>query len=117
MKSSALHELHDVSILFDSVELAESVWRQVAQTDATSTVFGASLGSLHPAPMPRDILDTRLVEPSFTMGAAYISLKLGVMDQFEIRRMLRTSTALGIPSKPGVFGRLKKLFRRDDRHD
>jgi hypothetical protein len=92
MKSSPLHELYDVSILFDAVAPARSAWTQVARTDATECTVSEGtlhgLGWFHAEQMPRDILDTRLVEPSFTTGAAYVSLKLGVMDQFEIRRML-----------------------------
>lgn len=92
MESSPLHELYDVSILFDSVDAARTAWTQVAQTKATECTIseGAlhALGWFHGEQMPHDTLDTRLVEPSFTTGSAYISLKLGVMNQFEIRHML-----------------------------
>lgn len=102
-----LHERYDVSILFETVETARLAWTQVAATHASEGTIseGAmhALGWLRDEPMPRELLDTRLVEASFTTGAAYIALKLGVMDQLEVRRML-TNPDTGESPYPDPWG-------------
>jgi len=91
---TALHELHDVSVLFGTVGEARAAWLRVFRTEAPSCslqVPGLSgLAMRVEQPMPAGELDLRLAGEAFALGEAYIGLKLGLVSQYELRRTVRT---------------------------
>jgi hypothetical protein len=88
---NALHELFDVSVLFDSSERAQSAWAQVFKTTEPSTVLSFpnlnGLASLNAKPLPSKIVDLRLVGEDFDLGRAFIGLNLGLLPQLHLREM------------------------------
>ena len=62
----ALHELHDVSVLFPTPEAAREAWLKVFKTEAATCVLAApglnGLAMHVETPMPREALDLRLVD-------------------------------------------------------
>jgi len=93
MSIDALHELHDVSVLFPTVEAAQVAWMTVFKTEGQTTVLAApglnGLVMRVEVSMSRESLDLRLVEPDetkpFDTGKAYIGMRLGLAMQFELR--------------------------------
>lgn len=107
---SALHQLHDVSVLFPSVALARAAWKAVFKSDTASVVLSSSqlngMALCVEKGMDFEALDLRHVERAeggFHTGAAYIGINLGLMDQLSIRRMTGT---LPDPWAPG--GRMRE---------
>ena len=94
----ALHELHDVSVLFSTPEAAREAWSKVFKTEAATCVLAApglnGLAMHVETPMPREALDLRLVDREqsepFDLGQAYIGMRLGLAQQFDVRRMHAT---------------------------
>ena len=93
MSTDALHELHDVSVLFPNLEAARDAWSKVFKTEEQTTELNApglnGLAMRVENSMSREDLDLRLVEPDetqpFDTGTAYIGMRIGLAMQFEVR--------------------------------
>ena len=98
MSIDALHELHDVSVLFPTVEAARDAWTKVFKAEGQTTVLEApglnGLAMRVETSMSREALDLRLVEPDatkpFDTGRAYIGMRLGLALQLEVRQIHAT---------------------------
>lgn len=86
----SLHELFDVSVVFEGPDVAAKAYRRVfgATPGAAPVAFGelSLLSSVNDFAMPRDDLDLRLC-PEQDLGGAFIGLKLGVIDAFSVNRL------------------------------
>ena len=93
MSIDALHELHDVSVLFPSVEAARDAWSKVFKTPGQTTELNApglnGLAMRVETSISREALDLRLVEADesqpFDTGQAYIGMRIGLAMQFDVR--------------------------------
>lgn len=103
----SLAELYDVSVLFPSVDTARAAWAQRFGTDQPGATLSlhelTGLAGLSATPMPKDTLDTRLVGEGFDPGAAFIGMKLGLVDQVAVRSMV-TDPATGRSDYPDPWG-------------
>ncbi len=109
-----MHDLFDVSVLFDSADQARQTWRSVFQTDELAQNISAGnligLASLGDKQMSREGLDLRLVGEDFPLGAAYIGMKLGVTDAFSLRHM-RTDPETGVNHHADQWGPDGRMFQ------
>lgn len=93
----ALHELHDVSVLFPTLEETRAAWKAVFGSDQPSAVLSRAnlngLAMLVDHAMNPEAVDLRMVEReagSFSMGEGYIGLRLGIAAQFDLRQMTQS---------------------------
>lgn len=91
IKPQAIHEVFDVSVLFDTPASARRAWTAIFKTDQAScrlTFPGLNgFALLGEQPMPASTLDCRLLGDGFSLGEAYVGLTLGVLSQLELRQM------------------------------
>jgi hypothetical protein len=97
---ASVHEVFDVSVLFETLPAAERAYRAVfgAAPEDAPVKFGALtvLSGFTRQPLPMDEVDLRL-EPGLSLGGASVGLKFGLVDAFNARRTLGPEDLMAAP--------------------